>query len=243
MVSDISLLADDIRLELWMPTVSPPEFAFPGSQGVSSDCPAALCPLWGAKVFGTLSCVISAHTSQSLIADRRLSINPLELLASAGTVLLFDKGNCPVIYKFHFAETTLQFAMRPTRASPIVQWCVSHSASSFQSAEMRRYVASYFTSYKGKPHIRLGHPTTATQSREGPYMRVLGTKMALPGRHDTRMETSAISKCKYTPHLRYHWRGLFQHRGWNGRNWISRFTFVMKSTRLTVNPKFVVLLL
>lgn len=43
MANDVTLLADDIRLERWTPIVTTPEFALPGAQGVSSDASALLC--------------------------------------------------------------------------------------------------------------------------------------------------------------------------------------------------------
>lgn len=64
--------------------------------GVSSETSAALSRAWGAHGFGTLACGTWAHTAQSLIAEGRLSINPLELLASAATVVLLEKiGKLP----------------------------------------------------------------------------------------------------------------------------------------------------
>lgn len=93
---EVDSLVTEIRLEHWTPLVSSPEFSISGAQGVSTDASASLCRGWGAHAFGTIASGTWAPTTLVLINYRRLSINPLELLATEATVVLLDKvGKIP----------------------------------------------------------------------------------------------------------------------------------------------------
>lgn len=107
MVRDVEVIAEAMHDEHWTPIVSSSNFEFPGSQGVSPD--ASLTRGRGAHAFGELACRTWSSSTQALISDGRLSINPLEMLASAATVLLLDQvGRWP---------SNLQIALRGDNAS------------------------------------------------------------------------------------------------------------------------------
>lgn len=92
MAAYVAALAIEWKMERFSPLVCSPELAYPGAQGVSSDALASLQLSW-AHVFGKLACGVCATSTQKLIQSGLISINPLELLASAAAVyLLEEKG-------------------------------------------------------------------------------------------------------------------------------------------------------
>lgn len=90
MATDIAMITTEIALERWKPIFSSPDCAFAGAQGVSSDETASLSRGWGAYPFGTLTSETWTPSTHALIAGGRISINPLELMASAAVVVLLD---------------------------------------------------------------------------------------------------------------------------------------------------------
>lgn len=96
MAADVEVLATELQLERWSPLVWPSEFADDETQCVSWDASTPLRLGWVAHAFGALACGVWATSTRKLIQSWRLSINPLELLASTVAVLLLEeKGLIP----------------------------------------------------------------------------------------------------------------------------------------------------
>lgn len=94
MPDNVALFVAYVQCGRWTPITKSEEFVFLGAQCNSSDASAFLTCGWGVRAFGR---IVSggdwASTTWALIADGRLSIKPLELLAAAAaaTVVLLDK--------------------------------------------------------------------------------------------------------------------------------------------------------
>lgn len=91
MAVDIARLKDRFINQQLAPLISPPDFLFLGTQGISSDASASATLGWAAHAFGSIAYGAWTAGTRRLLRKGRVSINPLELLASAAAVLLLGK--------------------------------------------------------------------------------------------------------------------------------------------------------
>lgn len=99
MYQEVKNLFLRIRSSMWSPVTNPPWFAFLGAEGFSSDAvlhvvkdpakdPAISAEGGrGVHLFRTIAGAAWSSSTKPLIASKRLSINPLELLTTAAAVV------------------------------------------------------------------------------------------------------------------------------------------------------------
>lgn len=93
--TDVKALQAKLKREQWTKIAESSDFLFPGTYGVSSNAEASLEAGWGARAFEHLVGAGWTESTKRLINAKRKSINPLELIAVAATVVLL--GNCGLI--------------------------------------------------------------------------------------------------------------------------------------------------
>lgn len=92
MAEDVSVFATWFEMERRSPLVWSSEFEHPRAEEVSSDAFTPLHLGWVLHAFGTLACLVWTTSTRQLIQSGRISINLLELVASAAPVLLLGEN-------------------------------------------------------------------------------------------------------------------------------------------------------
>lgn len=174
---DIAELDSMIKKEQWAPLVSSPEFRFPGMQGIPSDASASVKLGWAAHAFGTLPYGKWTNSTCRMLRKVKISINPLELLASAAAVLLIGMRESNVTNK----QITL-------RGDNLTACTAANTGGAFSPA--MRLALRIFTRACQELNIRC-------------WIMHVGTKDNLIADHASRMNITgaenAICKAGWTP--------------------------------------------